>query len=258
MADTAVPDFVRRLWRLPTEPSSRGRKSVLDVDTVVNTAVRLADSHGLEAATLPKVAKELSVTAMSLYRHIGSKHELLLLMVDAASEPAPAGKVASGWREGLRSWARDLWKLYQKRPWLPRVPVYRAPSGPRQIAWLERGFAQLASTDLTGKEMLAALTLLSGFVRHSALLQGEMEEGREPGQAQTESQREYAAALNCVISSEQFPHTSAILTSGALGTDTDRDDEPDQDFAEGLELILDGLAARITAASQASMACPCE
>src|SRR5699024_9575151 len=74
MNDLAVPDFFRRLWRLPTVPHRRGRKPTLDVETVVNTAVRLADEGGLEAATLPKVAEELSVTAMSLYRHVGSKH----------------------------------------------------------------------------------------------------------------------------------------------------------------------------------------
>lgn len=248
MADTVMSDFIRRLWRLPTEPPSRGRKSTLDVDVVVDTAVRLADSHGLEAATLPRVAKELNVTPMSLYRHVGSKHELLLLMMDAASEPVRAKKTTSQWREGLRSWAHDLWTLYQNRPWLPRVPVYRAPSGPHQIAWLERGFAQLASTNLTAKETLAALTLLSGFVRHSAMLQQELEEGREPGQPQTESEREYGAMLNRVITSEKFPHTSAILTSGALGADSNHADEADREFTEGLELILDGLATRIIAA----------
>src|SRR5690625_1931343 len=87
MNDVAVPDFFRRLWRLPTVEHRLGRKSALDVETVVSTAVRLADEGGLDAATLPKVAAELSVSAMSLYRHIGSKHELLQLMMDAASEP---------------------------------------------------------------------------------------------------------------------------------------------------------------------------
>lgn len=250
LTNAALPDFFRRLWRVPTDPPLRGRKSTLDLDGVVDAAIRLADRDGLEAATLPKVAKELDVTAMSLYRHIGSKHELLLLMMDAASEPVLTSEIASGWRDGLRSWAHDLWFLYQNRPWLPRVPVYQAPSGPHQMAWLERGLAQLASTNLTSKEILAALTLLSGFVRHSALLQGELEEGRKPGQAQTESEHEYGAALNLVISAEQFPHISTMLASEALGVDPDQDGELNHDFTDGLELILDGLAARINSTSQ--------
>ncbi|NLU83253.1 TetR/AcrR family transcriptional regulator [Rhodococcus sp. HNM0569] len=245
MADAAVPAFIQRLWRLPTTPPRRGRKSALTVESVVGTAVRLADNGGLDAATLPKVAEELDVTAMSLYRYVGSKHELLQLMMDAASEPRIPERTASGWREGLHLWAVDLWILYRSRPWLPRVPIYRAPSGPHQIAWLERGFTQLAATDLDWKEKLAALTLLSGYVRQSALLQRELEEGREPNQAQADSEREYGAALRLVVTSEEFPQTAAMLASQVLGNDSAGDDDPDQGFLEGLELVLDGLAAQI-------------
>ena len=248
MSDDAVPDFFRRLWRLPETPQQRGRKSTLDVETVVATAVQLADHGGLEAATLPKVAEELNVTAMSLYRHIGSKQELLQLMMDAASDPPGPESTVADWREGLRSWAGELWMLYQKRPWLPRVPIYRSPSGPNQTAWLERGLSQLASTALNAKEMLAALTLLSGFVRQSALLQNELEEGRG-GQAKAESERDYGAALYKVVSAERFPHLSQVLASEPLGDDPAIDDRPDRDFADGLEVILDGLSVRITAAA---------
>lgn len=251
MTDNAVPDFFRRLWRLPEAPQQRGRKSTLDVDTVVSTAVRLADAGGLEAATLPKVALELNVTAMSLYRHIGSKHELLQLMMDAASRPPDPGSAEGDWREGLRSWARDLWTLYQERPWLPRVPIYRAPSGPNQVAWLEQGLAELSPTALTAKERLSALTLLSGFVRQSALLQTELEEGREDGQAKSQSEREYGTALAQVISPERFPHLAEVLSAEAFGSeDTDgSENEQDTDFSDGLELILDGLSVQITAAA---------
>lgn len=248
MNDLAVPDFFRRLWRLPTVPHRRGRKPTLDVETVVNTAVRLADEGGLEAATLPKVAEELSVTAMSLYRHVGSKHELLQLMMDAASEPGtPTPDEPSGWRDGLRRWAVDLWSLYRVRPWLPHVPIYRAPSGPHQIAWLERGFEQLASTELDWNEKLTALTLLSGFVRQSALLQQELAEGRQADQTQTESEREYEAALQHLVDAERFPQTAAMLASEVFSNEKPAHEEADQDFFGGLELVLDGLAVRVEA-----------
>src|SRR5690625_4273297 len=171
MTSSTVSEFFRRLWRLPEAPQQRGRKSTLDVEAVVGTAIRLADDGGLEAATLPAVAEELNVTAMSLYRHIGSKHELLLLMMDAASKPPASVSPLTDWREGLRQWAHDLSALHQDRLWLPRVPIHRPPSGPHQVAGLERGFAQLASTTLDWHQQLTALTLRSAFVRPSAFLQ---------------------------------------------------------------------------------------
>lgn len=120
------------------------------------------------------------------------------------------------------------------------------------MAWLERGFAQLAPEELTSKEKFAALTLLSGFVRHSALLHRELEAGRKPGQAQAESEHEFGAALKFVVSADEFPHVSTVVMSDALGTDPDQDDDLGHDFADGLELILDGRAVRIEATSQAS------
>lgn len=246
MNDVAVPDFFRRLWRLPAAQHRLGRKSTLDVDAVVSTAVRLADEGGLEAATLPKVAEELGVTAMSLYRHVGSKHEMLQLMMDAASEPCPpTPSEAPGWRAGLRRWATDLWSLYRVRPWIPRVPIHRAPSGPHQIAWLERGFEQLAATSLGWNDKLAALTLLSGFVRQSALLQQELEAGRDPGQIQSESERAYGETLHHLVDPKRFPHTAAMLASQVLAAETADLDGRDRDFVAGLEIILEGLAARV-------------
>lgn len=238
-----VPDFFRRLWRLPESPQRRGRPSTLDVESVVGTAVRLADAGGLEAATLPKVADELGVTAMSLYRHVGSKHELLMLMMDAATEPPSPPVAEAGWREGLRQWAVDLWSLYRERPWIPRVPVHRAPSGPHQIAWLELGLEHLSATGLDWGDQLMTLTTLSGFVRQSALLQQELEEGREPGQGQSASERSYGEALLRLVEPARFPRTATMLASPALA---ETSDAVDHDFLQGLDLVLDGLATRVS------------
>lgn len=245
-----IPDFYRRLWRLPTAPARMGRKSTLDVDAVVDTAVRLADNGGLESATLPKVAKELGVTPMSLYRHVGSKQELLLLMLDAASGPQPVEDDAGGWRDGMRLWAVDLWELYRQRPWLPRVPVYRPPAGPNQMAWLERGLGQLSTTSLSWDVRLSVVTLMSGYVRQSALLAQELDEGLPAEQSPADSGEAYAQALGSLITYDDFPHTHAMLSSDALAsTDESSAGEAHSDFSTGLELILDGLAARIDGGS---------
>src|SRR5690625_1584139 len=137
MNEDAVPDLIRRQWRLPERPARLGRKPTLDVDTVIDAAIELADAAGLEAATLPRISEKLGVTAMSLYRHIGSKEDLLQLMMDAASEP-PTTSAPAGWRPGLRHWALEFWELYRRRPWIAHIPLHRAPSGPNQIAWVER------------------------------------------------------------------------------------------------------------------------
>ena len=103
MAAGEVPPALGRLWRMRSA-SRLGRPAELDVDQVVRAAVELADRDGLAAVTLSRVAKELDCTTMALYRHVGSKDELYVLMGDLAAGAPPAVDTAD-WRDGLRQWA---------------------------------------------------------------------------------------------------------------------------------------------------------
>lgn len=49
----------------------------LGTDLVVDTAAQLADSEGLDAVTLTRVAKELGTSQPALYRHIDNYDELI-------------------------------------------------------------------------------------------------------------------------------------------------------------------------------------
>ena len=55
----------------------------------LRAAVRIADTDGLDAVSMGRVAAELGAAAMSLYRHVSAKEELLTLMVDAAWGDSP-------------------------------------------------------------------------------------------------------------------------------------------------------------------------
>src|SRR5690242_15945562 len=51
---------------------------------VVAAAIELADTEGIAALSMRRVAASLAVPTMSLYRHVGSKDELVLEMIDRA------------------------------------------------------------------------------------------------------------------------------------------------------------------------------
>lgn len=213
----------------------------------MRTAVTLADRNGLDGATLPKVAKALDVTPMSLYRHIGSKDELLVLMHDAAlgRPPATIGSAAD-WREGLRRWANAARTVNQARPWLTRIPITGPPSGPNEIAWLEAGLHALRGTRLDWPQKIGSLTLLNGYVRHSTLLSQDLTQGRGDT-TQTEAERRYAGQLTELVSPDDYPEMAQLLASGMFQySEEPPGDDPvlDQHFAFGLEVILDGIATR--------------
>src|ERR1700751_4939270 len=106
-----LPPGLDLLWGR-RERGKRGPRAGLSADAIVAAAVRLADAEGLEAVSMARVAHELGFTTMSLYRHVGSKEELLQLMWNASALGAENLVLEGhGWRSRLRMWAtiqRDM------------------------------------------------------------------------------------------------------------------------------------------------------
>lgn len=247
------PVELARLWRLPVPVSGLGRPAALDTERVVRAGVELADRDGLQGATLPKIAKELGVTAMSLYRHVGSKDELLVLMRDLAYGAPPEAVAASeGWRAGLRQWAVAQRMVNYRHPWLPRLPVAGPPAGPYEIAWMEAGLSVLCGTGLDWAAKVGCMLLLAGYVRQASLLNQDQAQGRSAtGLSQEETERAYSRTLARLITPDRFPQMARLLSSGLFEAAQDGAyDDPvqDPDFVFGLERVLDGIAVAVDSA----------
>src|SRR5580693_5669230 len=144
-----LPGSVAAAWGVRERPH-KGPKPALSLSRIVAAAVRVADTEGLDAVSMGRVAAELGTAPMSLYRHVSSKEELLTLMVDAAWDEAPGTPVAGeGWRAGLARWAWALRAGAQRHPWVVRIPLNSLPIMPNEVAWFENALACLADTELT-------------------------------------------------------------------------------------------------------------
>ncbi|MFC7642163.1 TetR/AcrR family transcriptional regulator [Streptosporangium lutulentum] len=79
------------------------------------TAIAIADREGLDAVSMRRLASELDAGAMSLYRHVANKDELVTQMVDEVfAEPELPTPGPEGWRAKLElisrgngSWGAD-------------------------------------------------------------------------------------------------------------------------------------------------------
>ena len=235
-----------RLWGR-TSASPRGRKAELDVQQVVATAVAIADRDGVESVSLPRVARALGYTTMALYRHIGSKDELLLLMQDHASGEPPVIE-SSSWRASLDDWAEAQRAVLRQHPWLARLPVTGPPAGPRQVAWMEAGLQAVAGTRLDWADRIGVLMLIGGYVRHATLLAQDLGGGRErSSRANQAAEQRYAKAMQSLIDPQRYPETARLLASGLFERPHATRDRSraDPDFRFGLDCILDGIDAVI-------------
>jgi AcrR family transcriptional regulator len=129
---------VELLWGLDAPQARRGPKPRLSREAVVRAAIGVADAEGIEAVSMQRVAKELGYTTMSLYRHVDSKEDMLVLMLDSSMEGDPPGPREDGdWRAGLEDWCRGVLEMYRAHPWSIFVSLSGPPRGPNRLRRVE-------------------------------------------------------------------------------------------------------------------------
>ena len=117
-ADAAIP---APPWQRLPDRQTRRRRDPISREAIVQAAVRLLDTEGLDAFSMRRVADELGTGAASLYWHVGSKDGLLDLVMDQV-----IGEQRVPEPEPERSTVPDWWPSSSLRP----------PKPPEQPWWM--------------------------------------------------------------------------------------------------------------------------
>ncbi|WP_018180294.1 TetR/AcrR family transcriptional regulator [Jongsikchunia kroppenstedtii] len=130
----------------------------LSQEAIVAAAIELADADGLDGLSMRKIADSLGVGAMSLYRHVADKDQLVGIMVEEVIGNFAYPPTLSGdWRADAHLAADIDWRMYQQHPWImyaltnPRHNM--GPESLRSLAWLMEVFAPVAATDAEAAQM---------------------------------------------------------------------------------------------------------
>ncbi|GAA0508343.1 TetR family transcriptional regulator [Paractinoplanes deccanensis] len=234
------PRILPLLWRR-SAPARKavGRPPRLTVDAVVDTGIRIADAEGLEAASMARVASELSVATMSLYTYVPSRPELADLMVDEVLGRREL-RSEGPWRERIRRYAEQTFAMYRAHPWLARVSQHRPPIGPGMLAEREFVIAAVAEVGLpTGMVNTAALTV-SSWVTSAA--RGEAESillRRSTGLGNDDWWLQRNELWEKWFDVEAHPAMTALWNAG--GFDRGADEQAQDAYAYGLGLLLEGI-----------------
>lgn len=223
---------VELLWGTRPLPR-RGPKPALNLELIARTGIEIADTEGLSAVSMQRVAAELGFTKMSLYRYVPGKAELVALMADLAMGETPATLGDAGWRDRLDAWARALLPRFLRHPWVLEATTGPRVFGPNELAWMESAVSALAGTGLRGGERMDVVVVLVGHVRNIAA-QAWTAPGSGPekqlGAILVELMREHG---------DRYPAVNAALTSAM------EDAAQDQALDFGLDRILDGVGVLI-------------
>jgi AcrR family transcriptional regulator len=216
------------------------------VRRIAEAAIEVADTQGLDALSMRRVAEQLGVGTMSLYTYVPGKAELIDVMLDAVhGEADGATAPEGGWREKLEHVARANWDLARRHPWILQVATAaRPPLGPGSIAKYERELAAVADSGLDDVEMDAVITLINQYV-HSAA-RGAADAADIERSSGMDDQAWWAAAapwLEKVFDPGRYPVASRV--GSAAGEFHNAAYDPQYAFEFGLQRILDGIEALV-------------
>ncbi|WP_019813098.1 TetR/AcrR family transcriptional regulator [Saccharomonospora saliphila] len=241
-ADTGDPEAdtrtVRLLWRAE-RGARRGPKPTRDLDTIVWTAVEIADAHGLDRLSMRAVADRLGIGTMSLYTHVPGKSDLVSLMLDAVlADVAVPGGPSVSWRERVEWWARRDWALYHRHEWVLQAPA-DAPPGPNAVRRFDAALSALSGAGLPAGELVATVEAVDAFVRGAARRSvARVQAVRRLGVSEREWWSAHEPLIEGTLAVGELSMVRRVVRAGAFEAGVDS-------FELGLRHLLDGLAARV-------------
>jgi AcrR family transcriptional regulator len=225
------------LWRR-TQPARKaaGRPPRLSVDVVVAAAIRIADSDGLEAASMARVAADLGVATMTLYTYVPSRADLVALMIDDVLLARDLTAGDEGWRERVALFAARTREMFVTHPWLTEVSLVRPPLGPGTMTEREFLIATMFTAGLPSGEINRAALTITAYVYAFAREAGEDTRlSRASGQSAETWWLERGEFWEKWFDVETHPAMTALWNAGGF------EDDGQAAFDYGLALLLDGI-----------------
>lgn len=211
---------------------SRGPRPRLQHDQIVTTALAMLEDDGFDAFSMRRLAERLGVAPMTVYGYFPDQDALFDAVVDRFGEATRPPPPKGSWREQLRDLFLQLHRTLVRHPYIVRLRLGRQLISPGALRWTEQVYATLASAGFAVDDIpWIGRDFFFYTFGHAAF--------SAPADEFDHVRRESAATL-AVLPPEEYPTIvaagPAMLASVATGAS----------FEHGLDLMLDGLEARLT------------
>ena len=229
-----------------TGPGAPGRRT-LSREQIIETAIDFVDKRGLTALTMRRLGKELRVEAMSLYRYVNGREDLLEGIVDhmvAELHLRPDDEQlqpTNGWQAYLQWLAHRVRALAREHPNVFPLIATRHPAAPwlrpplRSLRVVEDFLTMLISRGFSDARAVMAYRGFSSFLLGHLLLEASVlgaqtspaEEPLDEGESDVPN-ADHDLDLN------KFPHVQRLEAQLS-------EDHASAEFEQALEDLLDRL-----------------
>ena len=219
---------------VPIAPAAKSRPR-LSREIVLEAALAIAESDGLEAVGLRAVAGRLGVTAMSLYRYVASRDELVDAVVEQLLHAIDDGRTwPRRWDSVLRTVGVRVHELLVTHPAVYEAARRRTLTSPAALVPMERLLQAFSREGLSAQLAIDAYSavLLHGL-GHASLIHGRTSTRAAEGRTADEERERVTTALSDLPAGD-FPHV--VSQAGPLGGLHD-----EAVFLRGLDRIVEGF-----------------
>jgi AcrR family transcriptional regulator len=205
----------------------------LSKERVLGAAVALADEGGVDALSMRRLAQELGVVPMALYKHVANKDEMLGGMIDVVVGEIDPPLSGTDWKTAIRQRVLSARSALLRHPWASQVIESRTDPTPAVLKYMDSMVGMFRaggfSIDLTHHAMHAMGSRLLGFSQE--LFDDTADAGPEMDPVMLQEM------------AKGYPHITemvmAITHDDESVVGTGCDDQFEFEFA--LDLMLDGL-----------------
>lgn len=215
----------------PRKPLSRER--------ILKAALALADKQGIEALSMRNLAAELSVEAMSLYKHVANKDAVLDGLVEIILREMEIPPVGTPWREAMQRRAWSVRHTIQRHPWASVLIESRTAPGEARLRYADTVLSILNNAGFSPEVQYRAFGMLDSYVYGFAL--------QEVNWPTKESDRNrVVVGLKEFLKDGRYPNLMAVLQHAPWLKPAPGANPYDAEFEFGLELILDALERQLS------------
>jgi AcrR family transcriptional regulator len=210
-----------------SHPRSRGRPPI-PLDRIVSTALQIVDDEGADALSMRTLAQRLDSGTATLYRHFAGRSNLIAHVVDTmfgTIELDIAKLSALPWQDACKAAAHSMFDVLRRHHNVTSLLSDNVPIGPNALAAREQMLAFLLANGfppaLAARSYATLARYILGFAMQLNSSHGDLGDAK-------------LAEIFHNLDRNHFPATVTVAHSLPVPLD--------DEFAFGLDLIVDGLA----------------
>ena len=214
----------------PARPATQPG-SPLSRERVLRAAVAFADEHGIRSLTMRELGEALGGEAMSLYKHVASKGDLLDGMIDLVFSEIGLPPCGAGWKTAMRGRAVSARRALSRHRWAIDLMESRSTPGPATLRHHDAVIGCLREAGFPVPLAAHAFSVLDSYIYGFALQEASLP--FDTG----EQTADLARTIMTRFTPGGHPHLTELTLEHVLQPGYDYGNE----YESGLDLILDGL-----------------